>query len=163
MSNIFWAQSKDGKLSTTDYNRLRLMHDLKTNDGAKYRIERVTVESRLQRRFYEGGVIKLWVYLDGNDYKNSRVCKHYHDQANREFNGDIIVRNGKSELIGLSSKGKLERDGLCEKVIEFLEEQYSIDRTKVLDPAKYKYWRDALYSTGEFDTYIDYLKSINAL
>jgi len=162
-SNVFWARSVDGNLNVgSDYNRLRLRKDLAENPGAKYKIERITAESKSQRGFYEGAVITLWIYLDGHDYRDARIHKHYHGEANKEFNGEMIMRSGKLEKIGLSSKGKLN-DGLVESVIEYLEENYAIDRTKVLDPEHYKYFRDVIYSNGEFDSYIDYLKHLNRL
>lgn len=155
--------ARSGRLDFGDYNKKRIAQDIKENEGAKYELQRLTVESKELRGFYEGGVIALWVFLDGNDWRDSRVHQHYHDQANREFNGEIIIRNKKPEKMGKSSKGKLIKDGLCEKVIEYLEDNYGIDRNEVLDPEKYKNWLIKIFPYGGLETYIEYLLSINKL
>ena len=80
----------------------------------------------------------------------------------KEFNGEIIYRSGKEEKIGKSTKSQLN-EGYLERVIEFLEEQYAIDRTKVLNPEMYKDFMDRIYGEGNYETYIDYLKELNLL
>lgn len=153
----FLAYSNKGALSLgTEYNRARFKQDLRENDGARYRIERMTPESRDQRGFFEGAVIPLWVYLDGNDWRNSNIVKHYHNESKKEFNGDFIIRAGQKEKIGKSTKGILNK-GFLDKVIDFLEEQYGIERIEVLNPETYKRWRDELYGTGETDDFIEYM------
>jgi len=127
-----------------------------------------TPESRKIRGFYEGGVIALWVFLDGNDWRNSRISQHYHQEANKEFNGEMIMRGGKPEKIGLTSKGLLAgENGMIEKVTLYIIEQYGIDeqhlRNEILNPEKYKHWRDTLYPYGGPETYIEYLLSIGKL
>lgn len=159
----FLAYSNKGNLSLgTEFNRARFKQDLKDNDGARYRIERLTPESRDQRGFFEGAVIPLWVFLDGNDWRDTSILKHYHNEAKKEFNGEIIIRNGKKEKYGKSTKGLLNK-GFLERVIDFLEEQYGIDREIVLNPEQYKRWRDELYGTGETDSFIEYLVEIGLL
>lgn len=159
----FLAHSDKGALSLgTEYNRARFKQDLKDNDGARYRIERISPESREQRGFYHGAVLPLWAFLDGNDWRDHNTLEHYHHEAKKEFNGDFIVRAGKKEKFGKSTKGVLNK-GYLERVIDFLEEQYAIDRALVLNPESYKQWRDELYGTGETDSFIEYMVEIGLL
>lgn len=146
----------------SDYNKVRLLKDLKENKGARYKVIRETPESREVRGFYHGAVIPLWVFLDGNDYRDSAICAHYHNEAKKEFNGDIIIRAGKKEKIGKSTKGKLN-SGYVDRVIDSLEEQYGIDRSKVLDTELYKKWRDEIYPYGGADNFIQYMSEIGLL
>lgn len=162
-NNEFLAISTGSKLDFRS-DQKRMIKDVLENKGAKYKLERIVPESIRQRGFYEGAVISLWIFLDGNDWKNSKVHQHYHHEANKEFNGDIIVRNGQTEKIGLSSRGKLGgEDGMIEKVIMFLEEQYAINRGEVLDHEDYKKWRDTVFPYGGAETYIEHLLSLGKL
>jgi len=161
MANKWNYKAINGKATMSEYVKASLLQDQKENENAVYQIKRLSAESKAQRGFYEGGVIPLNVYLDGNDYKNWQMIKHYREQLKKEFNGDMIIRNGKEELIGLSTKGKLNEQ--IETVINYLEENYGIEREKVLDPEHYKNWRDTIFSVGEHEHYIDYLISIGRL
>lgn len=157
---IFWAKSERGKLVVKD--RDKLLADLSKNDQSKYTIERWTPESRKQRGFYHGGVLTLWLYLNGMDYTDSCMVKWIHEHAKKEFNGEIVWFDGKLVKRGKSTRGELNK-GFIERVIDYLEEHYAIDRTKVLDPKRYKYFRDVIYPDGLYDTYIDYLIDIKLL
>lgn len=138
-----------------------LKEDLKKNEGALYEITRLTEESRNQRKFFEGAVIPLWAYLDKNNYKDSKVCKKYHEYAKEEFNGEVLFMDGKWKKIGKSSKGILNE--FTEKVIAYLEENYAVDRKEVLDPKHYKDFRDRVFMNGQFEDYIDYLVYLKRL
>ena len=46
---------------------------------------------------------------------------------------------------------------------DWLEDNYGIDRNKVLDPKQYRKWRDEVYPFGGPDTYIDYLLELGLL
>lgn len=165
MAKFIAKATKDGGFDLgSDYNRARLKAHLKKNAGKKFRIEDLEVESLDQRGYFEGAVIRLWVYLDGNDHKDSVRVKQYHDFAKEEFNPEYVKIAGKMRKRGASTKGKLKGEhGIIEKVIMFLEEQYGIDRMEVLDPKKYKDWRDTIFPFGGPDNYIDYLVSIKKL
>jgi len=153
----FPAHVENGRISLGhDLNRERVRLWCKENEGARLEISAMLPESKKQRRFYHGAVIPLWSYLDGKDYRDSQVLADLHELAKLEFNGAIIVVGGKTRKVGRSTKGAL-RDGYLERVIEYLEENYGIKRQEFLDPKDYKYFRDAVYMTGEYDCYIDYL------
>ena len=119
-------------------------------------------DSYNQRKFYHGGVLTLWIYLDGKDYKNKDILNDYHEWAKIEFNGEPFTVKGKTNKIGGSTKGKLNK-GYIDRVIDYLEENYGIDRYLVLDPKQYKYFRDVVYMNGEYETYIDYLKFLGRI
>ena len=144
--------------------RDRVLNHCKHNAGKRFMLSDLLPESRQQRKFFEGAVIPMWVFLNGKDHKDSVVCRDYHELAKVEFNPKTVISEGKAKIIGGSTKGKLQSDEICNKVIDYLEEQYGIDRTKVLNPKDYKHWRDTLRSFKDvpFD-YIDYLVSVKKL
>ena len=159
----FLAQSKNGRLSaSSEYTAALLRKDLAENDGARYSIERLTPESGKQRRFYHGAVIPLWAFLNGYDYKDSNTLEWLHHEAKKEFNGEVVMLDGKPAKRGKSTKGALNK-GYLERIIDYLEEQYGIDRTQVLNPEKYKDFRDRIYPYSTYDSYIDYLIDIGLL
>lgn len=137
-------------------NRERILKHCDFNVGKRFILSDFLPESAKQRRFYHGAVITLWVYLDGKDYKDSDILDSYHELAKIEFNAEIVITNGKKVRIGKSSKGKLN-DGFVEKVIDNLEENYGIERSKCLDPKLYKDFMEKIYMNGDYDTFIDYL------
>lgn len=154
----YYAKSIKGKLSLlTDRNREGFKKDLVENDGARYTIERITPESIIQRGFYHGAVLRLWAYLNEYNYKSHEIIDFLHEEAKREFNGELIVRDGKKRRIGKSTKGKLNK-GFIDKVIDYLEEEYAIKREEVLNPEDYKYWKNEIFPQGQGpDDFIDYL------
>jgi len=156
MSNKFIAISEAGKLRMSDYNADRFRKDLKNNPGARYKIERLTPESKEQRGFYHGGVLSLWAFLNDLDHKDSNIIEELHHYAKKEFNGMIIILEGKKKKVGKSTKGILNT-GYIEKVIEYLEENYAIDRATMLNPEEYKRWRDEIAPYSKIDNYIDFL------
>jgi hypothetical protein len=159
---------KNGKLEIGDYNR-RLLNDFlkqKKNQGRKIAIQDRVPESRKQRAFYEGAVIPMWAFLNGYDFKDGDVLGFLREEAKREFNGEIVIRDGKKVKRGKSTVGLLgendqQSSGFLERVIGYLEENYGIDRNKVLNPEHYKDFKDRIYMEGKYDTYIDYLKDLH--
>lgn len=152
---------KNGKSVMSGYVKNSLLQSQKENEGGNYQINLISAESKNQRGFFEGGIIPLWVFLDGHNHRDNKINRHYRDEAKKEFNGDMIIRNGKEELIGLSTKGILPE--FTEKIIAYLEENYSIDRKEILDVEHYKNWRDTIYGIGTSETYIDFLVEIGRL
>ena len=164
----FIAQAKDGKLSTSDYTRRQLSQFLKDNDGITLAITPRVPESRKQRAFYHGAIMPLWAYLNGYDHRDGDVLKWLHETAKREFNGEIVFLDGKKVKRGMSTKGLLaendaQNSGYIERVINYLEENYGIDRIKVLNPEHYKKFMDEIYSVSEYDDYILYLLDLGFL
>lgn len=144
-------------------NRAIFVDFLRKHPGALVRISTVLPESNKQRAFYHGAVLPLWAYLDGKDYRSSAVLDDMHELAKFEFNGGIVTVAGKSQKVGRSTKGKEALARHIERVIDFLVEQYGIDRSAVLNPEEYKSYRDTVLMDGRFETYIDYLVSTGAL
>lgn len=142
-----------GFRSEKDREKLRKIS--KDRPGTRAEIVPLLPESRKMRGFYHGGVLSIWAYLNDLDYMDSDVIHALHEEAKKEFNGETIILDGEPKKIGKSTKGILVNH--IEKVIEYLEENYGIDRSECLNPEDYKYWRDALRSNGGPDNYIDYL------
>lgn len=142
--------------------RERILQHCKFNAGRRFILADFIPESRKQRKFFHGAVIALWVYLDGHDYKDTKFLNQYFEYAKLEFNPEIIMINKKPTKVGGSTKGKLN-DGIIEKTIDYLEENYGINRIDVLDPKKYDDWRDRISIERDEDSYIDYLLAIKKL
>jgi hypothetical protein len=78
--------------------------------------------------------------------------------------------DGKPTRRGMSTKGllsenDLQNSGYLERVIQNLEDNYGIDRNKVLNTEHYLDWRDRVQVEfpDKYETYIDYLISLNFL
>lgn len=129
---------------------------LSFREGKKIVIEDLDYESLKQRGFFEGAVVPMVVYLDGRDHTDTEECRKTREALKLEFNAEFTMLNGVSKKVAGSTKGKLNA-GFVERVIDWMEDQYGIDRTVVLNPKDYKHWRDAIFSFGGPETYIDYL------
>jgi len=153
---------KDHKINVgSDYNRRRLQDWLNKNEGSRGMIEALLPESRKQRKFYHAAVIPLWAYLNGYDYRDHEILAWLHEEAKREFNGEMVILDGKAKIKGKSTRGQL--NDYVEKVVTYLEENYAIDRFQVLEPNDFKKWRDEIYPAGGPDCYLDYLKELGRL
>lgn len=154
LSGIF----KNGKLDFGNKERTeKARRFAMRNNGERFWLDTMLpTDSIGQRKFYHSAVLRLWVYLDGNDFRDSATLDEYHEWAKIEFNGIGKTINGKTHKIGGSTKGKLNK-GYVDRVIDKLEEQYGIDRKKLLDHKHYKNFRDTIFINGEFENYIEYL------
>lgn len=136
---------------------------VKFHEGKRLFITPTFKESEDQRGFFEGAVVKLVTFFqEGMDHRNSEDNRNVRECLKIEFNGALVPFNGKIHKVGKSTKGKLN-NGFIEAIIDWLEENYGIDRTKVLDPKEYKKWRDDVYPYGGPDNYIDYLVELGLL
>jgi hypothetical protein len=159
-----------GRLALSDYNRRTWDSFLKDpkNEGRVIAIQDRVPESLKQRAYYEGAVIPLWAYLNDYDFKDADTLGFLRETAKKEFNGEITILDGKKVIRGKSTKGLLgendqQSSGFLERVISYLEENYGIDRNKVLNPEHYKTWRDEIFSFGEHESYIEYLQDTGFL
>ncbi len=160
----FIAIVQNGKLTfKNSFMREKFVKFVKFHEGKRVFITPTFKESDKQRGYYEGAIVPLVTFFqEGMDYRNADDLRNIRETLKIEFNGALVPFNGKVHKIGKSTKGKLN-DGFIEAIIDWLEENYGIDRTKVLDPKDYKFWRDEVYPFGGPDTYIDYLVEINKL
>ena len=164
------AKIVKGQIAFSEYN-LKVWNDYKKNaknEGSVIAIQDRIPDSKNIRGFYHGGVLPLWAYLNGWDYRSGEVIGYLHEDAKREFNGEIVLKEGKPVKIGKSTKGLLaendqQNSGYVERVISYLEQNYAIDRNKVLNHNHYKWWRDTIRSFGANDCYIDYLIEVGTL
>ena len=155
--------TKDGRLDFGDYNRRVIKDYLAKNGPVRIELNVLTPESGKMRNFFEGAVIPLITYFqEGMSHRNTEDRKIVREWVLREFNGEFRVIGGKSTKVAKTSKGELSQ-GLTDRIIDWIEEQYGVDRFQVLDPAHFKKFRDEIYSTSEFVTYIDYLISLRRL
>lgn len=161
MTKVWNFKAENGKAKMTDYVKNSLLQDQKDHGGFTYQIKRLSAESRKGRGFLHGGVYSIWAYLDGKDHRNNTILDWIHRYAKEEFNGEMIVFNGKRLVKGKSTRGMLKE--FTETVIAYIEENYGVDRLDVLNPEDYKYFMNEIYSEGEYDDYIEYLKSRNKL
>lgn len=139
-------------------NTARIKHHAKFNVGKRFLLTDLEPESKKARGFFEGAVIPMWIYLDGYDHRDSTKHEQYREIAREEFCPEMLIVAGKQKLKGGSTKGKLNgENGIINKVIDFLEEQYGIKRQEVLLQEDYKKWRDTILPFYGADNYIDYL------
>jgi hypothetical protein len=61
----------------------------------------------------------------------------------------------------MSTKGEINE--LIERFIEYMEENYGIDRALCLDRMHYKDWRDRLRFDSAYTNYVDYLIALKRL
>lgn len=154
---------EDGGMEFSEYERAKFKTFLKENPGMRLQIEPMMPESKKQRGFYHGAVIVLWAYLDGKDYRDGLVLDQLHEIAKQEFNGEVIVVNGKAHKVSKSTKGLLNK-GYLERVIDYLAENYGIDPGLALNPALYEKYRDEIYPfTDKYDTFIDYMRDLKII
>ncbi len=141
----------------SDFNRGRFIDWSRKNAGSRVGIMLLTPESGKQRRFFEGAVIPLVTYFQEDmSHRNSKDRADVREWIQLEFCPEFVKIKGKAKKVPGSTKGKLN-DDVVDKVIDWLEENYGIDRADLLNPAEYKTWRDTIFSEGGPDTFIDYL------
>jgi hypothetical protein len=154
----FLATIKAGGLSFgSDFNRGRFIDWSKKNIGQRVGITLLLPESYQQRKFFEGAICPLVAFFqEGMNHRNWNDVKECRETLKIEFNGVYTNVKGLSTKIGGSTKGELNQ-GFLDRVIDWLEENYGIDRAEVLNPKDYEDWRDRIFPYGGPDTYIDYL------
>lgn len=148
----------NGQLSLgSEYNAKRFRQYLKDNIGMRFEINTLIPESNKQRRFFEGAVIPLLAYYqEGMDHHNSEDRRRVREWILMEFNGEWVVVAGKKIRVKKTSKGQL-RDGLLERIIDWMMDNYGGDVARALEPGRYNNWHDVIYGAGGIDNYIDYL------
>lgn len=135
---------------------------LRRHEGRRFRVALEVLESKGMRGFFEGACIPLYAYLNGLDYRNPDLLVALREQVVKpEFNGTVVVVDGKARKLGLSTKGRLHE--VIDRFIDWMEEQYGIDRTQCLDPEDYKRFRDEIYPFSEYENYIAYLIDLKRL
>lgn len=152
--------TKNGFHIPSEFNKSKLNEWMK--EYKWFQITPLVRESKQQRAFYHGAVCPLYAYFHEKiDHHNHADIETVHQWLKIEFNGEFIAIGGKSHLVGMSTQGKLN-SGFIDRCIEGLQEHYAID-PEILNPLRYKNWRDAIYPFGGPDNYIDYLEEIKLL
>lgn len=160
----FLGTIKPGGISFgSEFNRGRFLDWTKKNVGQRVGLSLLLPESTKQRGFFEGGVCALVAfYQEGMNHLDPEDIKTVREMLKIEFNGVFVKIGGKSTKIGGSTKGELN-EGFLDRVIDWMEEEYGIDRAVVLNPATYKDWRDRVYPEGGPSNFIDYMVEIGLL
>ncbi len=163
-SHDFLVTIKDGGFNFgSDFNRGRFVDWSRKNKGQRAGISLLVPESIDQRGFFEGGVCRLVAFFqEGMIHTNNKDVKTVREWLKVHFNGEYVVIAGKSEKMGGSTKNELN-NGFLDRVIDWIEEEYGVDRSQVLDPKEYDMWKDTIFPYGGPDNFIDYLVSIGRL
>ena len=140
----------------SEYNRARFLEFARVNDGMRVAIDPVTPESKNLRNFLEGAVLPLATYyqetMDHHDWEDVRRVREW---LKTEFNWEYVHIAGHSKRVTKSTKGKKVLREFTDKVIDWMRDQGY--QTEVLDPEKYKHWKDTVYPYRGPTEYIDYL------
>lgn len=160
----FLATIKDGGFNLgSDYNRAQFINWTRKHVGERVGISLLVPESSKQRGYFEGAICPMVAFFqEGLDHKNYEDVKTVREMLKIEFNGVYVRVGDKSTKIGGSTKGELNQ-GFLDRVVDWMEEQYGINRAEVLDPKEYKKWRDEIFPYGGPDTFIDYLVSVGKI
>lgn len=160
----FLATIKDGGFNLgSEYNRAQFINWTRANIGARVGISLLLPESSKQRGFFEGAICPMVAFFqEGMNHRNYEDIKTVREMLKIEFNGVYVNIKNKSTKIGGSTKGELNQ-GFLDRVVDWMEEQYGINRAEVLNPNEYKKWRNEVFPYGGPDDFIDYLVSIGKL
>ena len=125
-------------------------------------IDPITPESKNLRNFLEGAVFPLATYYQENmDHRDAEDVRRVREWLKTEFNWEYVHIAGHSKRVTKSTKGKKVLREFTDKVIDWMAAQGY--QTEVLDPEKYKLWKDTIYPHGGPPDYIDYLSDIGDL
>lgn len=115
-------------------------------------------ETEGARGYFEGCLVKLFVFYHGRNWKDSKVCEDAREDIKRHFNGESRenMLTGEIERYGKSTKGKAVLAEVTLQLTDYLVENYHAP-FEAIDSESYKLWRDSKRDWGEDDTYIDYL------
>lgn len=153
----FTALVQNGQMKLSPYEGAKFRMFMKDNEGARLKIEPILPESNKLRRYFEGAVIPLVAfYQEGMNHKSGEDCRRVREWLKAEFNGEMVVIGGKVRQVARSTKGRQSLNPFVEHVVTWLIENYC-PPNEALDPEKYKYWHDAIYSHGGPPNYLDYL------
>jgi hypothetical protein len=152
----------DGGLDFGSYTKMNLKKFIKENPNMRFELKPLLPESSKQRGWFEAGLVPLITFYQENmDHREGKDLKRVREWLKIEFNGDLIAIGGKTHRIAKSTQNKLN-SGFLERVVDWLVENYT-PPVEVLDPEKFKHWRDTVFPYGGPDNYIDYLLEINIL
>jgi hypothetical protein len=115
-------------------------------------------ETDAARGYFEGCLVKLFVFYHGKNWKDSKVCQDAREDIKKHFNGETRedMFTGQVERYGKSTKGKEALAEVTLQLTDYLTENYHAPY-EALDSEGYRIWRDSKRDYGEDDTYIDYM------
>lgn len=145
------------QIQLSDYNS-RLIKDKVKENGSPIKAHIVfnLPESRQARGYFHGGLVKLWVYLDNDDYKDTKTCARYFDIFMMENFPEVQKINGKIHTFGQSSKGSKMLNKCTERLTDMLVSEYGLEYSSPMFVTEnFIKWRDELMSFG-METFIEY-------
>lgn len=151
------------KLELSPYWASRLKQAVRdSGKPLRAEINVLTAESRKQRKYLHGGLIPVYAYVNGLDWKDDKVLDWLFEVAKKEFTPEAIKVDGKVHVVGRSSKGGRALSELTDKLYDYLTEQYAVN-PKAIDPNEYKRFQDEIYAIGEYDSFVDYCEKLGWL
>lgn len=146
------------QIQVNEYNTRVIKDAVRENEGPiRAHICFNLPESPKLRRYFHGALIRVWVYLDGGDWKDKKTCDRYFDIFMLENFPEVQKINGKIYTFGKSSKGAKMLNTCTEKLTDMLCEHYGLRHdSPVFVTENFKKWRDELRSFSNED-YIEYL------
>jgi len=154
----------EGRIEMSEYHKMQIRKALKDTSGPiRAEIQTLLPESRHMRAYVMGSLLPLLVYLDGNDYKDTKICEYYFEHYKTEMSPEAVKIAGKIHLFGKSTKGSKALKVFAEKLQDYLSEHHGIDYdSKVTNPDFYKEWRDTM-SMDTTEDFLDYCKKLKHL
>ena len=154
-----WTAVSDGeKLDFGDYNSASIRQHCKENPRMRYILSTFKPESSKQRKYLHGCLVPLFTFFNGGNYKDSDSKDRFFELAKVEFNPGHVPFGKELKKVGLTSKGSVNLNKLCDGLSEWLMDNGAT--VDLLDPDKYQEW-DATY-TGTMG-YIEYLIATKSL
>ena len=125
----FIARVINGGLNLGSRNTAIFDDFVKKNPNVPWKLSPVLPESSKQRRFFEGAVVPLvaW-YQERLDHRSSEDCRRVREWLKEEFNAEQVTINGKPHRIGKSTRGRDALQPFLERVMDWLQENYSPPR-----------------------------------
>ena len=142
------------ELDYGDYNSASIRDYIQKNPNSIFELKPLLPESNLVRRYYNGGLIPMFCFVSGMDWKDSKVKDAAHELVKQEFNPGYFEWKGKKVKLGRSTKGRENLNALVERLSAYLLENGATPES--LDPEKFKEWRDTIYPYGGPENWIDY-------
>lgn len=159
---MWMFRSIGGKIEWAPQSRVLLDEDVREHSGAVYEVKRRTKESKDMRNFFEGGLVPLYLFFTGRNWRDTNFHDDAREEIKRGFNGEMRKNplTGKWETFGKTSIGELQR--IIHELEDWLVENYQMP-DEAVDTKKYENWRDTIFPRSGPDNWIDYLLTTGTL
>ncbi len=149
--------NSDGTLTLSPNVKASFRDYLKENGPCRILITHELPESNKMRGWFEGAFVPLIAfYQEGMDHRDPDDRLKVREWLKVEFNGSLVVIDGKQLKVGRTTKGRAVFNPYVERVMDWFVPNYNPPQ-EAIDPEYFKVWRDTIRSFGGPDNYIDYL------